>query len=69
MTEKTWEQQFSENLHGAYRDLSASAEEQSDRERDARNLAHSILVLCRLAGFRLEGRLHLMDKKTGRVFK
>lgn len=69
MAEKTWEQQFSENLHGAYRDLSANAEEQSDRERDARNLAHSILVLCRLAGFRLEGRLHLMDKKTGRVFK
>lgn len=69
MTEKTWEQQFTENLHGAYRDLSANAEDQPDREHDARNLAHSILVLCRLAGFRLEGRLHLVDKKTGRVFR
>lgn len=69
MTEKTWEQQFTENLHGAYQDLSADAERKADRERDARNLAHSILVLCRLAGFRLEGRLHLVDKKTGQMYK
>lgn len=69
MTEKTWEQQFTENLHGAYRDLSANTGRQADREYDAHCLAHSILVLCRLAGFRLEGRLHLVDKKTGRVFR
>lgn len=32
-------------------------------------LLHTIFNLCDLAGFRLEGRLTLVDKRTGKVWK
>lgn len=68
---KTWEQQFGESLHQAYQrnHISAPIKPLNDRDHDARNLAHSILVLCRLAGFRLDGRLNLVDLKTGQTYK
>lgn len=68
---KTWEQQFSESLHRAYQrnQICEPIKPQNDRDHDAKNLAHAILVLCRLAGFRLDGRLNLVDLKTGRTYK
>ena len=32
-------------------------------------LLHTIFHLCELAGFRLEGRITLVDRNTGRRFK
>lgn len=72
---KTWEQQFSESLHRAYQrnqigePTKPPTKPQNDRDHDAKNLAHAILVLCRLAGFRLDGRLNLVDLGTGRTYK
>ena len=68
---KTWEQQFSESLHRAYQrnQIGEPTKPLNDRDHDAKNLAHAILVLCRLAGFRLDGRLNLVDLKTGRTYK
>lgn len=68
---KTWDQQFSESLHRAYQrnQIGEPIKPQNDRDHDAKNLAHAILVLCRLAGFRLDGRLNLVDLKTGRTYK
>ncbi len=32
-------------------------------------LLHTIFYLCELAGFQIEGRLVLKDKKTGRIWR
>lgn len=32
-------------------------------------LLHAIFYICRLAGFKIEGRITLVDKRTGRVWK
>lgn len=32
-------------------------------------LLHSIFCLCDLAGFKVEGRIVFVDKKTGRVWR
>ena len=32
-------------------------------------LLHTIFYLCELAGFEIEGRVVLIDKKTGRVWR
>ena len=34
-----------------------------------RKLLHTIFHLCELAGFRLEGRITLVDRKTGRKWE
>lgn len=67
---KTWEQEFGEAMHRANQrnQIGEPIKPPDDREHDARNLAHAILVLCRLAGFQLQGRLHLVDKATGQEF-
>ncbi len=40
-------------------------------EDDARfqKLLHTIFYLCELAGFQIEGRIVLRDKRTGKVWK
>ena len=40
-------------------------------EEEARfnKLLHTIFNICELAGFRIEGRIVLEDKKTGRVWR
>ena len=43
--------------------------EAAERRHDAGRLCHAVLVLIDLAGFRLSGRLHLVDKQTGAHFK
>ena len=45
------------------------AMEAADRQHDAARLCHAVLVLIDMAGFRLSGRLHLVDKQTGAHFK
>ena len=32
-------------------------------------LLHTIFYICRLAGFKIEGRITLVDRRTGRVWK
>lgn len=32
-------------------------------------LLHTVFYLCELAGFEIEGRIVLIDKKTGRVWR
>ena len=32
-------------------------------------MLHTIMYLCELAGFEIEGRVVLIDKKTGRVWR
>lgn len=34
-----------------------------------RKLLHTIFNICELSGFRIEGRIVLVDKKTGRIWR
>ncbi len=57
-----------------YMDLTAyEAIERADRDvvAEARHkkLINTIFYICDLAGFRIEGRLVLKDKKTGKVWR
>lgn len=57
-----------------YLDLTAyKAIEKADRDADAekryKKLLSTIFYICELAGFRIEGRLILKDKKTGKVWR
>lgn len=57
-----------------YLDLTAyKAIKKADRDADAekryKKLLNTIFDICELAGFRIEGRLILKDKKTGKVWR
>ena len=57
-----------------YMDMTAyQAIEKVDREAEAeerfKKLFSTIRYICELAGFRIEGRLILRDKKTGKVWR
>lgn len=57
-----------------YLDLTAyEAIKKVDREADAEERFHKLLntifYICDLAGFRIEGRITLRDKKTGKVWR
>lgn len=57
-----------------YMDLTAyEAIEKVDREADAeirfKKLLSTIFYICDLAGFHIEGRLEIRDKKTGKVWR
>ena len=32
-------------------------------------LLHTIFYICKVAGFKIEGRIVLVDKKTGRIWR
>jgi hypothetical protein len=63
------------------RDLRKNAEEYSDPtayeaiknidKEDERfhKLLHTIFYICNVAGFEIEGRIVLVDKKTGRIWR
>jgi hypothetical protein len=63
------------------RDLRKNAEEYSDPtayeaiknidKEDERfhKLLHTIFYICNVAGFEIEGRIVLLDKKTGRIWR
>ena len=64
-----------------YRDLIKNAEEYSDptayeaiknidkEDKRFHKLLHTIFYICKVAGFKIEGRIVLVDKKTGRIWK
>lgn len=57
-----------------YMDLTAfEAIQKVDREADAekryKKLLNTIFYLCDLAGFHIEGRLTIKDKKTGKIWR
>lgn len=53
-----------------YLDLTAyKAIQSAEEEERFHKLLHTIFYLCELAGFQVEGRLVLRDKRSGRVWK
>ena len=50
----------------AYRALTHIDHEESDR---FHKLLHTIFYICQLAGFEVEGRIVLRDKRTGRTWR
>lgn len=52
----------------AYKAITNIEKEPSDAER-FRKLLNAIFVVCDLAGFHVEGRITLRDKKTGKVWR
>lgn len=53
----------------AYKAISHIDEEAKATDIRFYKLLHTIFHVCELAGFELEGRVTLKDKKTGRVYK
>lgn len=59
------------NIEG-YFDLTAyQALKNIEKEEDEKfhKLLHTIFYLCELAGFEIEGRIVLIDKRNGRVWR
>ena len=52
----------------AYRAIK-SADQDRDAERRFKKLLSTIFYICDLAGFHIEGRLEIRDKKTGKVWR
>ena len=54
----------------AYKAITA-ADRETDAEAEARfkKLLNTIFYICDLAGFHIEGRLEIKDKKTGKVWR
>lgn len=61
---------FNKN-HEGYSDPTPAAAMNNLDELDKRfyRLLHSIFTLCDLAGFKVKGRIAIIDKETGRVWK
>lgn len=55
----------------AYEAIRNIERSQAAEEEDMRfhKLLHTIFYLCELAGFQIEGRVVLKDKRTGRLWK
>ncbi len=57
-----------------YMDLTAfeairNVDREADAERRYKKLLNTIFYLCDLAGFHIEGRLTIRDKKTGKIWR
>ena len=57
-----------------YMDLTAyeairKADREADAERRYKKLLSTIFYICDLAGFHIEGRLEIKDKKTGKIWR
>ena len=53
-----------------YSDLTAyQAIKKTEEDERFKKLLNTIFYLCDLAGFRFEGRIRLVDKKTNKVWK
>ncbi len=57
-----------------YMDLTAyeaikAAERDADAEARFRKLLGTLFYICDLAGFHIEGRLEIKDKKTGKIWR
>ena len=56
--------------HEGYSDPTASeALKNIDSEKRVKKLLKMIFELCELSGFRLQGRITLVDKRTNKVWK
>lgn len=57
--------------HEGYADPTAfEAMRNIDKENERfHKLLHTLFYMCELAGFKIEGRVVLVDKKTGRVWR
>lgn len=56
---------------GGYVDTTAYAaiKKQSDEERRFHQLLRTIFYIVNVAGFNLEGRIRLVDRRTGRIWE
>ena len=45
------------------------ADSDADAEKRFRALLQTIFYICELAGFRIENRIELKDKKTGKIWR
>ena len=57
-----------------YMDLTAykaieNVEREAEAEERFKKLLNTIFYICELAGFHIEGRITLKDKKTGKVWR
>ncbi len=61
------------NASGYIDSTAYEAIKSADRDRDAeerfKKLLSTIFCICDLAGFHIEGRLEIRDKKTGKVWR
>ena len=46
-----------------------NVEREAEAEERFKKLLNTIFYICELAGFRIEGRIVLQDKKTGKVWR
>lgn len=58
------------NKSGCYDFTACEAIQNVSKEEERFNkLLHTIFYICKLAGFEIDGRIVLVDKKTGRVWR
>ena len=58
------------NVEGYFDPTAYEAMKNMEKEDERfHKLLHTIFYLCELAGFDIEGRIVLVDKKTGRVWR
>lgn len=60
------------NGDGYYDETAAKAIENVNNDKDTKRfykLLHTIFTMCELAGFHLEGRITLKDRKTGKIYE
>lgn len=58
------------NAEGYFNPTAYEAMKNMEKEDERfHKLLHTIFYLCELAGFDIEGRIVLVDKKTGRVWR
>lgn len=57
--------------HEGYSDPTVHAvlKKMEDEERRFHKLLNTIFYICELAGFKIEGRITLVDEKTGRIWR
>lgn len=65
-----WKEQWKNN-EGYFDPTQGLAFQNIDKEDDTRfrKLLNTIFYLCELAGFEIEGRIVLVDKKSGKVWR
>lgn len=61
--------QYSKNHEGYSDPTAGTALQNIESEIRVKKLLKMIFELCELSGFRLEGRLTLVDKRTNKVWK
>lgn len=58
------------NASGYFDPTAYTAIRRTDKEEKRfQKLLHTIFYICELAGFRIEGRIVLVDKRTGRTWR